>query len=181
VAEDRRYVEVEGKRIPLKTEAERAASRAAKSSRPDLADSPSPASGNGGRRVSVDTGTVVRTPAARQVVLAMTVSALIYAAAVGLDFVADERGTRPTNPLPKFGGFEALFAWGTVFVFLIAMADFGEAPGQLATAFAYLFLIAILFTYGIEAFSNIRELYGDTGGEPPASAPGSIGGGVRPV
>lgn len=105
-----------------------------------------------------------RSPAARHVVLAMTGALVIYGSAYGLQYANDQDGRRIENPLPKLGGWETLIGWGFMFVFLIFLADLG-APGDLAVAFAYLFLVAILFTYGIEAFANLRELMGQSIGD----------------
>lgn len=126
--------------------------------------------------------------AARQVTLAMIVAGIIYGAAAGLAYAVDQDDGRETiaNPLPKLGGWQALIGWGTMFVMLIVLADMG-APGPLASSFAWLFVVAILFTYGIEAFQNLQILMGeptaaghytyDTG--PFGAAPG--GGNLRLV
>lgn len=99
--------------------------------------------------------------AARQVTLAMIVAGIIYGAAAGLEYVVDQDDGREriANPLPKLGGWQALIAWGFMFVSLTVMADMGK-PGRMAIAFAWLFTVAILFTYGIESFENLQILMG---------------------
>lgn len=117
---------------------------------------------------------VVATPAARHVVLAMTAAGVVYGSAVGLQMANDSRdGRHVENPLPKLGGWEAIAAWSFMFVFLVFLADVGPT-GDLAKSFAYLFLLAIVFTYGIEAFANIQELMASPGGMPDTSMPGTI-------
>lgn len=114
----------------------------------------------------------MNTAAARQVTLAMLIAGLVYGAAYGLEYAVDQRTDRQSiaNPLPKLGGWETLIAWGTVYLMLVIMADI-PASGQLAVAFAWMFVLAILFSYGIEAFSNLLELQngGTEGGDPPAT------------
>lgn len=99
---------------------------------------------------------------ARQVTLAMIVAGIIYGAAAGLEYAVDQDNGRESigNPLPKLGGWQALIGWGTMFVMLIILADIGPT-GPMATSFAWLFVVAILFTYGIEAFDNLQTLMGE--------------------
>lgn len=97
-------------------------------------------------------------PAARQVTLAMIVAGLIYGSAAGLEYINDSRDAkRIANPLPKLGGWEALIGWSVIFVMLTIMADIPKT-GKLAIAFAWLFVFSILFSYGIEAFTNLQVL-----------------------
>ena len=98
----------------------------------------------------------------RSVVLAMTGSLFLFVAAHGLSYVADEANVkRFDNPLDgRLGGVEQFVAWGFVFVTLIVFADFGGGSGELASQFAWLIFIAMLFSYGIGAFGNLRALMG---------------------
>jgi hypothetical protein len=100
----------------------------------------------------------------------MTAAGVVYGAAIGLETASNSRdGQHIENPLPKLGGWESLAAWGFMFVFLIFLADLGST-GELAKSFAYLFLLAIMFTYGIEAFENLQAMMNQsaTGGDSSA-------------
>lgn len=159
---EREYIEVQGKKYPLKTAGERARSNATNAPAPKTSSSgggggggSGGGGGGGGPRISVGGA------AARQVTLAMMVAGIVYGAAAGLEYVVDQDSGREriANPLPKLGGWQALIGWGTMFVMLTIMADIGPT-GPLAVAFAWLFVVVILFTYGIEAFENLQILMG---------------------
>lgn len=103
----------------------------------------------------------------RTVVLGLTIALAVYGSAVGLRYVNEERGgKRIANPLPQLGGVELLIAWGVIFTFLTIMADI-PATGELAASFTWLIVLAMLFTYGVEAFSNLAVMIGGGGSESP--------------
>lgn len=91
----------------------------------------------------------------RQVILALTISGLVYGAANGLGYVNDQNGRRIENPLPKLGGYEMVLAWSVIVLTLTVLAEV-PATGELAVSFAWLVLLAMLFSYGIEAGQNLQ-------------------------
>lgn len=91
----------------------------------------------------------------RQVILALTISGLVYGAANGLGYVNDQNGRRIENPLPKLGGYEMVVAWSVIVLTLTVMAEI-PSTGDLAVSFAWLVLLAMLFSYGIEAGQNLQ-------------------------
>lgn len=105
----------------------------------------------------------------RQVVLGMTIAGLIFVSAYGLQYANESGGGRRlANPLPKLGGVEMFMAWGILFVFLIVMAEIPNT-GQLAAAFVWLIVLAVLFTYGVAAFQNLLVIMGQAGGKTSGS------------
>jgi len=101
----------------------------------------------------------------------MTISAVVFISALGLSYMADEAGVkRVANPLPKLGGVETFIAWGVMLTFLVVLADI-ESTGPLAVSFAWLFLLAVMFTYGQAAAQNLLALMGEQGSTQPAPSP----------
>ena len=101
----------------------------------------------------------------------MTISAVVFISALGLSYMADEAGVkRVANPLPKLGGVETFIAWGVMLTFLVVLADI-ESTGPLAVSFAWLFLLAVMFTYGQAAAQNLLALMGEQGNGEPAPSP----------
>jgi hypothetical protein len=144
---ERSYVEVDGKKIPLKTEAERSGSSA---SRPQPKSS---SNGNGSMNVSLPSNS-----APRQVLLALTVGLLVFLAAGGKieKVIAKARGEEPPADDKQFTA-ATIFAWGALFVGLMVLADF-PTTGSLAVAFAYLIAFSIFIEFGPEAFNNVSEM-----------------------
>lgn len=99
--------------------------------------------------------------ATRTVVITQTVGMLVFLLAGGKveSLIARARGQEaPTTP----GISAQTFAgWGFLFVTLIVLADI-EQTGQLASAFAWLIFLSVLFAYGPLAFANISTMVGDT-------------------
>lgn len=109
---------------------------------------------------------------ARSVILAMTLSALTFITAHGLAYVTDEAGIkRVDNPFPQLGGIETFIAWGFILTVLIVLADI-PATGELGAAFAWLFFLAVLFSYGGAAFANLLAMMGVQSGQPATTAGG---------
>lgn len=96
---------------------------------------------------------------ARQVILAMSLSASLVIAARGLQYVNEQNGKRLGNPLPSLGGIESFLAWGVILVVLVALSDI-EATGALGASFAWLIFLSVLFVYGEPAFDNLRVMIG---------------------
>lgn len=93
----------------------------------------------------------------RTVILGMTIAGVVFVSAYGLQFATTEQGKRIKNPLPALGGIEMFVAWGVLFLFLIIMAEI-PATGDLASAFTWLIVLAMLFSYGPAAFQNLMAL-----------------------
>jgi hypothetical protein len=165
MAEDRKYVEVGGKKYPLKTEAERARS-SAKSSETATA------SNGNGRSANISIPSIPQTnDASRQVLLALSVAFLVFLAAGGKveKVIAKARGL----PEPESASFDAktIFAWGGLFVGLMILAD--TPAGELAKALAWLILFTVLLEFGPQAIDNVMSLSGapSASGEPSAKTP----------
>lgn len=143
---ERKYVEVNGKKYPLKTDAERQTSKQ---------DNDEPESSN--RSVSVKMPSVSN-GGQRQVLLAMTVAFLVFVAAGGKveKVIAKARGEKePASDKAFTAG--TIFAWGFLLIALMVMADL-NATSDLAVAFSYLILLSVMLQFGPEAFTNIQKL-----------------------
>jgi hypothetical protein len=143
---EREYTQpVQGKRYPLKTDAERAASRS-----------------NGGgneRPINVSLPQTPRTSdASRQVLLALSIAFVVFMASGGKveQVIAKARGL----PVPQNQPFTAntIFAWGFLFVGLMIVAD--TPAGDLAKAMAWLILLTVLLEFGPNAIANLTALTG---------------------
>lgn len=106
----------------------------------------------------------------RSVILALTVSGIVFAAANGLEYVNDQNGKRIANPLPKLGGWEMVVAWSVVILTLSVMAEI-PATGELAVSFAWLVMLAMILSYGLEAAQNLMLMMGgeSSGADSPNS------------
>ena len=183
--EERKYVETGGHRYPLKTDAERAASRSSSEQGSSSNATPEPrterASSNGGRSYSVPSPHGNRT-----VVLAMLISFGTYALAgpAGAAKLARlqgylgkgtaNQGTTATQAIaqaiPGEGGGtagaqaigsvftpQAIFGWMALFTILIILADF-DTTSDLAGAFAMLIMLSTLITLGPDALRTLQNL-----------------------
>lgn len=150
MSEQREYSKpVNGKRYPLKTDAERAASN-------------SNGNGDGGsnrRSINVSLPSAPRTSdASRQVLLALSVAFIVFVAAGGKveQVIAKARGQTPKQTQPFTAN--TIFAWGFLFVGLMIIAD--TPAGDLAKALAYLILLTILLEFGPQALTNLTNITG---------------------
>lgn len=55
----------------------------------------------------------------------------------------------------------ALFGWAVIAIALSIFADI-ESTSEVAVAFAWLILIAVLFNYGVKLFDGISAIVGGT-------------------
>lgn len=153
--EERKYVEVGGKKYPLKTEAERARSNSGTASQSESSGS------NGGNPINISLPSTPQvSDASRQVLLALSIAFVIFIAAGGKveQVIAKARGV----PEPQNQPFTAktIFAWGFLFVGLMIVAD--TPARDLAKALAYLILFSVLLEFGPQALDNLTSLTGAT-------------------
>jgi hypothetical protein len=143
---DRKSVTVQGKSYPLKTDSERAASKAAPTAPAPTRES----------NVKVSVPSVDDSP--RQVLLALVIALVIFLAAGGRieKVLAKARGIEPPADNQPFTA-NTVFAWGFLFVSLMVLADL-KPTQKLSVAFAYLILLSVLLEFGPQAFANLSKL-----------------------
>lgn len=100
----------------------------------------------------------------RAVLLTLIFGGMLYVSAYGLEYTNEQNGKRIANPLPKLGGIEVAVGWAFLALILYGMAEI-PPTAELAQAFALLILLSLLFTYGVEAFTNLLVLMGYEEGE----------------
>lgn len=94
----------------------------------------------------------------RTVVLSMLTAGIIFGTAMYLRSAVDSSGKPAVGDnLPHEVNITTVGAWGIVFTTLIILADI-ESTSALSASFAMLFLLAIMFTYGLAAAANLQAL-----------------------
>lgn len=102
---------------------------------------------------------------ARTVVIATTVSMLVFLAAGGRfeRVVAKLSGNQQAEKEAAATTVgRTLVAWAALFVMLTILADF-PATTQIASAFALLIMLTMILAYGVDAFENIAQTVGGQG------------------
>lgn len=103
---------------------------------------------------------------ARTVVIATTVSMLVFLAAGGrFEKVVAKLGGKneAETEAATIAVGRTLVAWAALFVMLTILADF-PATEQIASAFALLIMLTMILAYGVDAFENIARTVGGGAG-----------------